>query len=102
MSAYPSAYTGLLCADVYLRHGGMNIVLAAGAGIAELLKAAQGFNPFATLSLCGDTYNEIYTLSPHMKDCIPLQGRAAAYICAAGSCLPPVTDPAAVSRYFAM
>jgi len=98
MKTYPAAYTGLLCADVYLRHGGTNIVFAAGTGIDELLKAAQGFNPFATLSLCGDTYDEIYSLAPNTKTCVPLKGRGAAYVCTAGSCLQPVTDPAVLAR----
>ncbi len=98
MNAYPAAYTGLLCADVYLRHGGTTIVLAAGTGIAELLRAAQGFNPFATLALCGSGHNDMTELAPHMKTCRALDGRAAAYICTPGSCLPPVTDPAVLER----
>jgi uncharacterized protein YyaL (SSP411 family) len=99
INAYPAAYTGLLCADVYLRHGGTNIVLAAGTGIDELLKAAQGFNPFVTLALCGDTYKEIDTLAPHMKDCIALDGKASAYVCTPGTCLPPITDSAVLARH---
>jgi uncharacterized protein len=100
INAYPAAYTGLLCADIYIRHGGTNIVLASGAGIDELLRAAQGFNPFATLALCGSGHIAMTELAPNTKTCIALDGTAAAYICTSGSCLPPVTDPAALERYF--
>jgi hypothetical protein len=99
-SRYPAAYTGLLCADLFARHGGTHIVLADGRGIDALLHAVQGFNPFATLALCGDAYADIYGIAPHMRTCVPVQGRAAAYVCMPGACLPPITDPAELARYF--
>ncbi len=102
MNAYPVAYTGLLCADVYCRHGGTNIVLACGTGIDELLAAVKGFNPFATLALCGSGNDDMTELAPHTKSCSALDGNAAAYICTTGSCLPPIIDPAALERHLVL
>jgi hypothetical protein len=102
INAYPSAYTGLLCAELYNRHGGTNIVLASGSGLDELLRAAQGFNPFATLALCGTGHDDMTVLAPLTKNRISLEGKAAAYICTPGSCLPPVTDSAVLARHIAL
>ncbi|MCX5901081.1 MAG: thioredoxin domain-containing protein [Proteobacteria bacterium] len=102
INAYPAAYTGLLCAELYNRHGGTNIVLASGSGLDELLRAAQGFNPFATLALCGSSNDDMTVIAPLTKNRISLEGKAAAYICTPGSCLPPVTDPAVLARHIAL
>ena len=102
INAYPAAYTGLLCADLYNRHGGAQIVIASGSGLDGLLRAAQGFNPFATLALCGSGHDGMTELAPHTKIRISLDGKAAAYICTGGACLPPVTDPAALARHIAL
>lgn len=100
--AYPASSTGLLCADIYMSHGGTNIVLAGGTGIDELLQEVRGFNPFATLALRGGGHADITEFAPHTKTCTALDGRAAAYICATGACLPPVTDPAALAMHYVM
>jgi uncharacterized protein len=102
MNAYPAAYTGMLCADLYSRHGGTNIVLAGGAGIDEMLRALNGFNPFATLALCGSGHDDMTELAPSTATCKALDGRATAYICTSGSCLPPVMDPAELERHVAI
>ncbi len=94
INTYPAAYTGLLCADLYNNHGGTQIVIAAGTGLSELKQALQAFNPFATIAVCGETYDQMHLLAPHMAEYSPIQGRAAAYICTGRACLPPVTDPA--------
>ena len=98
ISAYPTAFTGLLCADLYNRHGGIQAVLASGAGISDLQQAVSGFNPFLTVALCGEGFREMDILAPHVKDYRPLDGSATAYICSPRGCQSPIADPAVAAR----
>jgi len=102
ISAYPAGYTGLLCADLYNRHGGTQVIIASGSGLSELVAAVQVFNPFASIAVCGRGYDKLNTLAPHVQSCAADNGRAAAYICTAGACLPPVMDPAAAAQHIAL
>jgi len=102
MTAYPTAFTGLLCADLYNRHGGVQAVLASGDGINDMLQAVRGFNPFLTVALCGEGFPEMEQLAPHMNHYSPVSGRAAAYICSPKGCQPPITDPARTAREIAL
>ncbi|WP_428558475.1 MAG: thioredoxin domain-containing protein [Solidesulfovibrio sp. DCME] len=41
---------------------------------------------------------EIAAIAPYTRYQLPVEGRAAAHVCRAGSCQPPTTDPAAMLR----
>ncbi len=102
INAYPAAYTGLLCADLFNQHGGTQIVLASGTGLSELTQAVQAFNPFAIIAVCSETHDEMRLLVPSMAAYAAIEGKAAAYICTGGTCLQPVTDPANATRLSAL
>lgn len=95
IAAYPAAFTGLLCADVYRRHGGMQVFLANGEGISDLKGAVSVFNPFLTVALSSGS-TEPVPIVPNFSGYKPVSGHAAAYICSPRGCLAPLTDPGLV------
>jgi uncharacterized protein YyaL (SSP411 family) len=102
LNSYPTAITGLLSADLYKRHGGLQAVLAAGAGITHMLRAVSVFNPFLTIALCGEGFPEMEKFVPSVKQCCSVAGRAAVYICSPKGCLTPLTDPVVAAREIAL
>lgn len=98
----PMGCAGLLAAQTYLKHGGLLIVIANGEGIEALLDAARTYNPFAVVSVCGSGYEAMQDLAPATRGMGAVEGRAAAYVCANGTCRPPVTDPEALRGMLAV
>lgn len=95
---YPTAFCGALCADLYLKSPGREVVFASGGGLTELIGALPGFAPFTTAAVCGEGYEEAVGLAPFLGEYKSVGGKAAAYLCSGGACHPPVTDPGEFSR----
>lgn len=92
----PAAYCGLLCAFEHAKAGGSELVLANGGGLEKMLLALPRFAPFHVTAVCGADYEKMAELAPFTRDYRAIDGRATAYLCSGGACLPPITDPAAL------
>jgi uncharacterized protein YyaL (SSP411 family) len=88
----PVAYTGLLMSEMYLRTGGFDIVLVSGEGIEAMIEVTRGFYPFCTFLVCGERYDDVAELAPFTNEMLQIDGKATAYVCSHGSCMPPVTS----------
>lgn len=88
----PVAYTGLLMSEMYLRTGGFDIVLVSGEGIEAMIEVTRGFYPFCTFLVCGEGYDDVAELAPFTNEMLQIDGKATAYVCSHGSCMPPVTS----------
>ena len=88
----PAAYTGLLMSEMYLRTGGFDIVLVSGKGIEAMIEVTRGFYPFCTFLVCGEGYDDVAELAPFTNEMLQIDGKATAYVCSHGSCIPPVTS----------
>ena len=94
----PGAYTGLLCADLLNRQGGMQAILACADGCAELRRSLERFNPFLTIAFCGRGFEEVGKIAPHLSGYAPASGSSAVYVCSPRGCMAPLTDPVLVER----
>lgn len=93
---YPAAYCGLLCAFEHAKAGGSELVIANGEGVEKMFLALPRFAPFHVTAVCGAGYEKMAELAPFTQDDEAINGRAAAYLCIGGACLPPMTDPSAL------
>ena len=93
---HPAAYCGLLCAFEHAKTGGSELVIANGEGLGKMLLALPRFAPFHVAAVCGAGYEKMAELAPFTRDCKAAGGRATAYLCSGGACLPPMTDPSAL------
>ena len=84
---YPSGYCFLLAAADYLGDGGTDVAVSEGEGRAQLIKGINGFRPYLTLCLCSEKDKQ------EDRRVKPVDGKAAAYVCAGKVCYAPVTDP---------
>ena len=98
MAAYPMGCAGLLTAQTCLQHGVTEVTVVNGDGLKPMLDALRRFNPFAVVSVVGKGYERMAKLTPGAAGNIPVDGRAAAYVCTRAGCRPPVTDPEALKE----
>ena len=104
MDAYPSAHTQLLQALDFMI-GPTQEVVIAGARREPSTKAMlavlhQRFLP-RTVSLLvpGEEEKErLARLAPFVKEMVPVERKATAYVCRQYACQAPVTDPAAMEK----
>lgn len=89
---YPMGYTGMLSAQLLDMHGGTNITIVNGEGIDSMLEAAKEYNPFVTISICGEGYESMKAVIPNAEKYKAIDGNCAAHICSKGVCRTPVTD----------
>jgi hypothetical protein len=91
----PAAHPYLLCAAGLLANG-RSVVVSAGEGAADLADAAMRLaDPSIVVTrLSGAALPADHPAASKG----PVDGRAAAYVCTAGTCQAPVTDPAALAR----
>jgi uncharacterized protein YyaL (SSP411 family) len=90
----PAAHPYLLCAADLLANG-RSVVVSAGEGAADLADAAVrlGDPSIVVARLSGAPLPDGHPAAGKG----PVGGRAAAYVCTAGTCLAPVTEPAALA-----
>jgi uncharacterized protein YyaL (SSP411 family) len=91
--AYPEGLTALLCTKLYMENLGTEVVVAAGKGLEEMLKAAEGFLPFTAVSVRGEGYEKMDELAPAFA---PMEAKfeaATAYLCSKGACQQPINEP---------
>jgi uncharacterized protein YyaL (SSP411 family) len=93
INSYPMAYCGILCADLYLKYKGREIVIVNGDGLEEMKEKLPRFSSFTVNSICGEGYDKMSRLAPFLKDYKAIDGKATAYVCCGGSCMQPVNDP---------
>ena len=93
LNTYPVGYGALLCTRLYGQAQGCEIVLVNGEGFEELRKCIPRFAPFTVTAAAGEGYEKMAELAPFLRDYRTVNGRAAAYVCRGGACLPPVSDP---------
>lgn len=93
MGTYPMGCAGLVMAQTHLRQGGIDVVIANGAGLTPMIEAAWQFNPFAVVSVVGEGYEQTAELAPATAGKTPVNGRATAYVCTRAGCQAPVIDP---------
>ncbi|HEX3026125.1 MAG TPA: thioredoxin domain-containing protein, partial [Clostridia bacterium] len=98
IESYPSAFTAMLCARMYLEHGGAEIILTNGEEFDELLKKLPLFSPFTVTAVCGLGHEGLADLAPFMREMKNIDGKAAAYCCKNGACSKPVTDSRAFQK----
>jgi len=95
---YPSGYTMLLSALDYGLGPSIELVVVGEQGnedTGELLRAVRGRfipNKVVLLRPPGDAGKTV-ALSPWIEHYVPVDGRAAAYVCRDHECMLPVTDP---------
>ncbi|MFO7161295.1 MAG: thioredoxin domain-containing protein [[Clostridium] cellulosi] len=92
INAYPSSCCGALCADLFFKARGREIVFVNGQGLDELLSCLPSFSPFTVTAVCGKGYEQMDELAPFLKDYKSENGKAAAYLCSGGTCKQPVSD----------
>ena len=96
VNSYPAAYCGLLCAFEYAKSESSELIIANGEGLEKMLLALPRFAPFHVTAVCGTGYEKMAELAPFTKNYKAVDRLAAAYLCSGGTCLQPVTDPAAL------
>jgi uncharacterized protein YyaL (SSP411 family) len=91
----PHAHAYLLCAADLLAHG-VSVVVSPGEGADALADAAARLaDPAIVITrLTGAPLPENHPAAGKG----PVSGRAAAYVCTAGTCQAPVTDPGALAE----
>jgi hypothetical protein len=98
ISSFPAAHTHLLIALDLAIGPTLEVVIAGGEDAVDtqaFLKAIRfGFFPHAVVLMkrAGGKGCELSDIAPFVKEMQPLEGKAAAYVCTAGSCRRPVTD----------
>ena len=96
---WPPQFTQLLCALEYSRSPSREVVIAGTPGKPDteaLLEALAGpFPPHVTVILKppGEAGERLAKLAPYLAGHVPIEGRAAAYVCRDFACNRPVTDP---------
>jgi uncharacterized protein YyaL (SSP411 family) len=99
----PSAYAFFLCGLSQLLTPAAEVTIAGDPDAQDTHTLARAvFNRYlpevaVILRPDGDE-PEIADLAPFTRFQLPVDGRAAAHVCRAGSCQPPTTDPAAMLR----
>ncbi|MEL7638564.1 MAG: thioredoxin domain-containing protein [Solidesulfovibrio sp.] len=99
----PSAHAFFLCGLSQLLAPAAEVTIAGdpdGRDTQALARAVcNRYLPEVALLLRPDEDEpEIAALAPFTRYQLPVDGRAAAHVCRAGSCQPPTTDPAAMLR----
>jgi uncharacterized protein YyaL (SSP411 family) len=98
----PPAFTFMLAALDFALGPAAELVIAGEPGSAEVEKMAaavrRSFHPHTVLLFhpAGPGKEEIEALAPFIEPMTALPGGAGAYLCRDRSCLPPVTDTAAL------
>lgn len=92
INMYPSSCCGALCADLFLKSKGREIVFVNGEGIDKLIDCLPAFSPFTVTAVCGEGFEQMNELAPFLKDYKNNNGKAAAYLCSGGSCSKPVSN----------
>ena len=92
IKSYPAGFTALLSAQLLKQDGMKKIAVVNGKGAYALLKAAQMYNPFAHVILCGEGYEAMLKLAPESSYYKARDSKAIAYLCDPHGCRPPFTD----------
>jgi uncharacterized protein YyaL (SSP411 family) len=98
VNSNPAAHCGLMCALLYLEAGGSEIIIVNGESLEALKGCLPRFAPFMVSVVCGAGYELITQIAPFLGEYSGHDGRAAAYVCSAGSCMQPVTEPADLKK----
>ena len=96
VNQYPSAFTGLLCADLHNHSNQINVNIVNGKGVESMLSFANNFNPFMTVSHTGIGYEEMNKILFEAQKNI--NDHATAYICTKNGCMPAITNFAELSE----
>ena len=90
VNSYPTAFTGLLCADLYNHSNQINVNIVNGEHVESMLSFVNNFNPFMTVLETGVSFEEMNEIiSEPQKN---IDNKATAYICSKNGCIPPITD----------
>ena len=90
INGYPTAFTGLLCADLHNHSNQINVNIVNGEQVESMLSYVNNFNPFMTVLETGIGYEEMNEIiSEPQKN---IDNKATAFICSKNGCMPPITD----------
>ncbi|EFK08668.1 conserved hypothetical protein [delta proteobacterium NaphS2] len=104
MDAYPSAHTQMLQALDFVIGPTQEVVIAGtrhDRNTDVMLKVIQqNFLPrqVALLVSSNEERERVAGLAPYVKEMVPVEGKATAYICRRHACQAPVTDPEAMEK----
>ena len=104
MDAYPSAHTQLLQALDFMIGPTQEVVIAGARrdhNTRAMLKVIQqNFLPrqVALLVSSNDERERMVGLASYVKEMVPVEGKATAYVCRRYACQAPVTDPEAMEK----
>lgn len=91
INSYPSSCCGILCANLYLKSKGSEVIFVNGEGIEKMINALPRYSPFNVTLLCGKGYEKATEVAPYLSEYRAIEGKATAYLCKGGSCMQPVT-----------
>ena len=87
----PNYYLALLSAWLFRDHH-VNVIIAAGEGLPEILTEIKGYYPFLNCAVCGGGYERIDELIAFREEKQALDGKATVYLCDRRGCRPPITE----------